>query len=278
MEFLRLEADDYTSAVLCARQQWGSAVRIHSRRDINPGRKDSRCEITFYLVDLTQQQRYKSEQHLLYLLKANGIDASLPAIATLQEGCEHWEESEVEMHLIGALLGNLNYSYGFTERTIVVIGNERRRTAVKLAATLQERLGKRVALLQSTAEPTILEELATLWKIPICRAGSEACEAFEYLITTEEEIADSVNTVASLSPQALIVDPAAALEADMIILRDFHEITLLGPLLGALLESELSLGYIDQEFASDSLLTPASASLFLEKLEGFRIDLHSLLF
>ncbi len=277
MEFLRLEAADYESAVLRAREQWGSAVRIHSRRDFNLGRKDSRCEIAFYLVDLTQQQRYKSEQHLLFLLEANGIDASLPAITALQEGCEHWEESEVEMHLIGALLGNLNYSYGFTERTIVVVGSERRRTAVKLAATLQERLGKRVALLQSTAEPTILEELATLWKIPICRAKSQECEAFEYLITTEEGIADSVNTVASLSPEALISD-AAAVQADMIILRDFNEIAIIGPLLGALLESELSLGYIDQEFAADTLLTPASASLFLEKLEGFRIDLHSLLF
>ncbi|MGH0053567.1 MAG: hypothetical protein ACQ5SW_09290, partial [Sphaerochaetaceae bacterium] len=84
MEFLTLEAEDYEHALKEARIQWGSAVRVHTRKDfqVKKGlRSEKRCRITFYLIEEQKPSEattedtpvFNAQEHLAYLLEQNEI-------------------------------------------------------------------------------------------------------------------------------------------------------------------------------------------------------------
>ena len=64
MKYVTIVSDSYEKAVEEARRKYGSAVRVHSRRDFTVGggfftRKRRRCEITCYLVEEKEDSRKK---------------------------------------------------------------------------------------------------------------------------------------------------------------------------------------------------------------------------
>ncbi|MFA5447722.1 MAG: hypothetical protein WC233_05550 [Sphaerochaeta sp.] len=281
MEFLRLEADDYESALRLAREQWGSAVRIHTRRDLKGGRKGKGCEITFYLVDLSKQQRFKTERHLDRLLELNAIDEGLDTIVELRTNCVNLQEAELEMRLIEAILHSIDYHSSFEERYLAVDGEEATDIAIKLALHLKQH-GKQVTLLSGGEEPSIISEHAQEHGLAIhAPSETQVLETFDHVISIgapTDGDGRPTHSFVAVDVQRAVQSVDDLTHHDSLILTNFSTLEKVGPLLSILGSHPAPLAFIAETGQTEQPLHQAGASIFLPKLKGFILDLDALSF
>jgi hypothetical protein len=285
VEFLRLQADDYESALRLARQKWGSAVRVHTRRDIPAGRGAVRCEITFYLVDLAKQKRFEAAAHRDSLLEANGIPKSRIAERVTWQEIEAMQQAEVEVHLIEALFASIDYSRGLDRRYQLLLGDEAKALAPGLAVCHRGQEGKKVAILLLGGEDLAFSEAVARHALPLYSAANlqEAhalfapLEAYDRVVV----IADDEGLLAPIDDQDLTrilvtgVVPVAMSGIDALLVTGLEEAATVGPLLAYLLESSVAFLYIVDGMGDVRL---ADSSVLLTRLRGFTLDLEALSF
>ena len=285
MEFLRLQADDYESALRLARQKWGSAVRVHTRRDIPAGRGAVRCEITFYLIDLAKQKRFEAEAHRDFLLKANGIPISRVAELVFWQEIEAMQQAEVEVRLIESLFESIDYTRGLDRRYHLLLGDEAKALAPGLAVYHRGREGKKVAILQLGGEDLAFAEAVARHALPLYTAATSRdahallalLEAYDRVVV----IADDEGLLAPIDDQSLtriLVTPVVPVEMsgiDALLVTGLEEATTVGPLLAYLLESSVAFLYIVDGMGDVRL---ADSSVLLTRLRGFTLDLEALSF
>ncbi|MGD9926388.1 MAG: hypothetical protein AB7S66_02405 [Sphaerochaeta sp.] len=190
MEFLTLEAEDYEHALKEARMQWGSAVRVHTRKDflVKKGmRKEKRCRITFFLVEdaepveegVAEGPVFHAGDHLSFLMEQNEIPPArieqiksmlLPEEKTLGQ-------AELEVRFFQYLLEGLQFEDSVQQRYLVLVGPAgvgKTTSLVKLAIHLRAKEGKKVALLSfDVHRPGALEQVrffAKEYSLPLYEA------------------------------------------------------------------------------------------------------------
>ncbi|MBG0766841.1 MAG: hypothetical protein H0S77_04490 [Spirochaetaceae bacterium] len=190
MEFLTLEAEDYEHALREARTQWGSAVRVHARKDFQVKRglhSEKRCRITFFLVDETEPTEesmaeepvFNAEEHLSFLIEQNEIPATkveLIKSMLLPEG-KPLGQAELEVQFFQFLLEDLQFEDAIQQRYVVLVGPAgvgKTTSLVKLAIHLRAKEGKKVALLSfDVHRPGALEQVrgfAKEYSLPLYEA------------------------------------------------------------------------------------------------------------
>ena len=161
MEFLTIVGRDYESALKQARSEYGNAVRVHTRKDIQQKQflhSKKATVITFYLVgqsqekDASEEQVFDGKAHFSSLLVQNAIplevvddvqmQVCIAADTTLQQ---------LEQRLVEYLLKDIQTAVQPQQKYLLVLGNAgvgKTKTAVKIALHLRNKLQKRVALLR----------------------------------------------------------------------------------------------------------------------------------
>ena len=285
MEFLRLESDDYESALRLAREKWGSAVRVHTRRDIPVARGPTRCEITFYLVDLSKQVRFDPQEHREKILKANDIPAGLSASADVWASIETMQQAEVEVRLIEELFTSIDYTAGLGRRFVHLMGAGAAAMAPRLALYHRAKERKKVAILTLGSDEPSLVEAAALYSLPLYHATGRA--EFEALGETLERY----ERVVLLAPDdamrsliegealtRLLVTDATALErddADALLVTGLEKAEKIGALLAYLVQSKVTFAYTADD---EGEVRAADSSALLSRLVGFTLDLEALSF
>ncbi len=286
MEFLHLEADDYESALRLAREQWGSAVRVHTRRDIPTARGAARCRISFYLVDLSKQVRFDPEAHLHALLEANAIPAGLcnkkeEAWASLNT----MQQAEVEVRLIETLFTPIDYATGLDRRVLHLIGEGASAMAPLLAVHHRAKEGERVAILNLAAEDLGLAEAAARYSLPLLHGLQEAeLESLDSSLARYERVVLLAPDDGHLGPiderevtRILVTGPSGTRSADVdaVLVTDLESAERIGPLLAYLVRSKVAFAYVVDEHGE---LRRAASAALLSRLVGFSLDLEALSF
>ncbi len=172
MEFLTIVGQDYESALKQARSEYGNAVRVHTRKDIQQKQllhSKKASVITFYLVGQSQeeassvQQDFDCRAHLSSLLVQNAIPLEVADDVQMQVRCEaDTTVQQLEQTLVDYLLKDIQSSVQLQQKYLLVLGNAgvgKTKTAVKIALHLKNKLKKRVALLRFSIDD---EEQTTL--------------------------------------------------------------------------------------------------------------------
>ncbi len=279
MEFLHLEAEDYESALRKARQTWGSAVRVHTRRDIVTKRGIRGCEISFYLVDLDAKKRFDGRSHLSFLLAANGIDSELSPIKALVSSIDELEHMELEVRLIEALFANINYAEAGRRGLIHLVGSQAFDAAHALARHYRDREAITCALLCErvvNSDGVVGDD-----DVPIYDATgglqSVDLDAYETVLLVGSDSwvfehwgGHHVYTIAVTSIEAI-----AQAKADGLLVTDLDTASKAGQLLSHLADCQIAFAYT---LDGDGVVHPADASLLLSLLEGFSLDVQALSF
>lgn len=287
MEFLRLEAEDYESALRQARERWGSAVRVHTRRDFLV-RGTRRCEITLYLVDLSDRKPpFDGAAHLTYLLNLNAI----PSVLTqLHDEAGDLEQSTLEVRLIEDLFSSINYSDTQLKRYVTLIGapgSGRTSTAVKLAVHLRARLGKKVALLGIGDG---IRQLASTYSLPLYNAAAQQ-RVEEELVQYDHIILDgSVQAPVQEDQQTQITVLSAHAQVEQMAVeyRRYHAHSVIithldiqgsmGQALAFLQTSGANLAFLSDGPLIPDDFHPGSSTPFIARLMGFSLELDDLSF
>ncbi len=285
MEFLSLEADDYESALRLAREKWGSAVRVHTRRDVPGARGSVRCRITFYLVDLSRQVRFDPEAHREHLLAANAIPAHLCASGKVWASIETMQQAEVEVRLIEQLFSSIDYTGGLDRRFHLLVGAGAREAAPNLAVYYRAKEGKKVAILSFADADPSLSEAALRLSLPLYHASGES-EPEELVQTLERYervvLLSSGDEMPSLVDEReltrILVTTAAVTErgdVDAVLVTDLDKAQSVGPLLAYLADAGVVFAYVADEQGE---VRAADSAALLSRLNGFSLDLASLSF
>jgi hypothetical protein len=282
VEFLRLEAADYESALRLAREEWGSAVRVHTRRDIVGARGAKSCEITFYIVDLDSMDRFDPKGHLEQLLEVNGIKSDLEAINALRQESEHLQYAEIEVRLIEILFSSINYTTTPEQRFILLVGDGAASVAPSLALYYRAREGKRVALLAVGEEDPSLPGEAERLALPYYHAfGTEEVEGLSSTLAEYEHVlvvGDGTALPEGTDLYRIAVVHAGSLDGevgDALLVTDLAEARHAGELLSHLSEHPVAFAFVKD---SEGDVRSADSSALLRCLTGFTLDLEALSF
>lgn len=286
MEFLRLESDDYESALRLARQKWGSAVRVHTRRDIPAARGSVRCEITFYLVDLSKQVRFDPKEHLQGILNANAIPAGLCASKDAWASIETMQQAEVEVHLIEELFTSIDYTAALDRRFVHLIGAEAAAMAPRLALYHRAKERKKVAILNLGHDDPSLIEAAARYSLPLYHAAiqsefdalREALDRYErvVLLAADDGMLHLIDGGALT--RVLVTDASVAIErddVDALLVTGLERAERIGALLAHLVQSKVTFAYVADE---EGEVESAGSAALLSRLVGFSLDLEALSF
>lgn len=281
MEFMRLEANDYESALRLARERWGSAVRVHTRRDIVGPRGAKSCEITFYIVDRAATVRFDPKGHLDRLLKANAISAELDEVKALRAECEQLQYAEIEVRLIEALFASINYGGTHTPRLVLLQGAHAGTVAPALAVFFRARLGKRVAILSAGVDdPTLVDETTRL-ALPYYRRADlqerGPLDGYEHVIIIgdQEQVAEYFFDKELHRIGVVTADALESEGLDALLVTGLETAHQAGQLVSHLVTHQVAFAFITD---SEGEVQSADSSSLLSRFVGFTLDLKALSF